>query len=164
MFHIGEFVQYGCSGVCCVEDIVEGRDGLQNGRKYYLLVPVNHAGGRIYTPVNNEKVVMRRILSAEEIDALVQEIPDLPLLTIRDERSREQCYKEAVNSCSCQEWIRLLKTLYERKRLREAQGKKVTSTDERYMKNTEDKLFGEFAASLGKDRSDVKSYVGAMLV
>lgn len=163
MFEVGEFVQYGNSGVCRVKEIVTGVAGGPAEKRYYLLVPVSNTNGKIYTPVDNGKVAIRRILTAEEVRSLMQEIPKIESIQVQDERSRELCYKEALNSGSCRQWIGILKTLYERKRMRTSQGKKITSTDERYTKNVEDRLFGEFAVSLGKEKADVKSYVSELL-
>ena len=71
MYQIGELVQYGTSGVCKVEEIVQGVPGLQQDTQCYLLIPVGKRDGKIYTPVNNDKVKMRRILSSEEVKELM---------------------------------------------------------------------------------------------
>ncbi len=159
MFRVGDLVQYGNSGVCQVQEIVSEGISSVKDKLFYLLIPLGSKGSKIYTPVDNEKVVMRKIMTPDEIDSLVSRIADIPELGIPDERSREQQYKQAIHSGSCEEWIKIIKTLYLRKKKRAAQGKKITSTDERYMKSAEDRLYGEFSAALGKDREDVKSYI-----
>ncbi len=159
MFKVGEFVQYGNNGVCTIQEIIRDGIGLEEGKSYYLLVPLGNRGSKIYTPVDNEKVVMRRIMTPEEVDQLVKQIPEIPELWIPDERSREQEYKKALHSGNCEEWVQIIKTLYLRKQKRALQGKRVTSTDERYMKNAEDRLYSEIAIALGKEKEDVKNYI-----
>ena len=41
MYQIGELVQYGTSGVCRVEEIIQGVPGLQKDTECYLLIPVS---------------------------------------------------------------------------------------------------------------------------
>lgn len=160
MFAVGDYIQYGNSGVCVVQEIVQGLENLSKDKKYYLLEPVV-GGGRIYTPVENTKVVMRKILTPEEIKTIVEKMEEIPELWITDERGREQSYKKALHSGDCKEWIQIIKTLYMRKQKRVQQGKKVTSTDERYMKTVEERLYSEFAVSLGIEREDVKAYIAS---
>lgn len=66
MFEKGEYIRYGNDGVCMVNDIVKDLDGFPPGKIFYILTPAEHAGSVIYTPVDNRKVVMRKLLSREE--------------------------------------------------------------------------------------------------
>ncbi|MBP3577391.1 MAG: CarD family transcriptional regulator, partial [Lachnospiraceae bacterium] len=52
MYQIGELVQYGTSGVCRIEEIVQGVPWLQKDTECYLLVPVSKKEEKIYTPVD----------------------------------------------------------------------------------------------------------------
>ena len=44
-------------------------------------------------PVDNEKVVMRRILTKEEAEELAGQISEIDTVWIQEEKSREQMYK-----------------------------------------------------------------------
>lgn len=158
MFAVGDYIQYGNSGVCVIKERLEPGMGLAKEKAYYMLEPIV-GGGTIYTPVDNTKVVMRRILTRDEIKAIVENIEKIPELWIADERGREQSYKKALHSGDCKEWIQIIKTLYMRKQKRVQQGKKMTSTDERYMKTVEERLYSEFAISLGINKEEVKEYI-----
>lgn len=75
MFQIGEKIIYGSTGICEVEDITHLQmDGIDKNQLYYLLIPMNEKKGKIYTPTDNDKVKMRRILTKEEAELLVNEI------------------------------------------------------------------------------------------
>ena len=53
------------------------------------------------------------------------------------------------------EWVRLIKCIYERKLSRVESGKKVTATDEKYMRMAEDALYSEIAVALGTSKDKV---------
>ena len=71
MFQIGDYIVYGTSGVCRVEKIgpVDLPD-VSKDKLYYTLSPVRNPGGHIYTPVDNQRVVMRPILTEDETEQL----------------------------------------------------------------------------------------------
>ena len=51
MFEKGDYIVYGTTGVCQIEDITT-MDPLQtgSGRLFYVLVPSSQKGGKIFTP------------------------------------------------------------------------------------------------------------------
>lgn len=56
MFEVGEYIVYGNTGVCKVEEVKEMKvPGTKNDRLYYTLEPVYDKGCRLFTPVDNEK-------------------------------------------------------------------------------------------------------------
>ena len=78
----------------------------------------------------------------------------------RNEKLREAQYKECMKSCDCKEWIKIIKTLYLRKRARSAQGKRITSTDEKYLRMAEDYLYTELEIPLGIPKARMEAYIG----
>lgn len=162
MFEKGDYIVYGTSGVCKVDDITTmNMDGVSKERLYYVLSPLNQAGGRIFTPVDNQKSLMRGIASEEEAENLIAEMPMIEALWIANDKQREAGYKECMKSCDCREWVKIIKALYARKQERVAQGKKITSTDEKYLKMAEDALYSELSIPLGIPRSEMVDYINA---
>ncbi len=160
MFEKGGYIVYGTTGVCVVEDITSPDiKGVAGNRLYYVLSPCFQKGNRIFTPVDNEKVTLRAVMSREEAAALIDRIPEIEELWETDDKQREKHYKEAIRSCDPQEWIRIIKTSYLRQEERRAQGKKATTVDERYFRSAEDHLYSELAVSLEMPREEVKSYI-----
>ena len=150
MFEKGEYIVYGMTGVCRVSDITEmNMDGLSTSKLYYVLEPTGVNGSRIITPVEGNKSVMRRIMTSEEAYDLIDGIRDIDSLRVRDDKQRENCYKEALKTGDCREWVGVLKTIYLRRRDRLSRGKRMTEVDERYMKKTKENLFGELSIPLG---------------
>lgn len=160
MFQKGDYIVYGSSGVCEVEEIGPmDITGITKGRLYYTLTPVYSNGSRIYTPVDNDKIVMRSIVTGEEAMALIEQIPEIEPLWVNDEKKREELYRQRMKTCSFVEWIKIIKTLYLRRKSRIDNGKKLASVDERYLKMAEDSLYGELALALGMDREEVGPFI-----
>lgn len=160
MFEKGEYIIYGVSGVCQVEDVTTMEmEGVPRDRLYYVLAPVSQKGGKIFTPVDNEKTPMRRVLTREEATSLIDRIPEIEELWISSEKLRENKYKECMRSGDCREWIRIIKTLYLRNQERSAQGKKVTATDEKYLHMAEECLYSELEIPLEIPKNQVEQYI-----
>jgi len=160
MFEKGGYIVYGTTGVCEIQDItpLKMRD-VPGDRLYYVLTPCFQKGNTIFTPVDNEKVPLRAVMSKEEASALIDGIPGIEELWEKDDKLREKRYKEAIRSCDPREWIRIIKTSYLRQQERKAQGKKVTTVDERYFRSAEDHLYSELSISLEIPKEEVKKYI-----
>lgn len=164
MFEIGEYVVCGNNGVCLIKDITTLRmNGVDKNRKYYILKPVYAESSTVYVPVDTLQASMRKVLSKEEADILLATIPEIQILTIRDEKTVESQYKECMQSNSCDEWVKLLKTLHFRKKCRLEKGHKVTAVDSRYYKLAEENLCGELAVALGMSKSEVEEVIAGKM-
>lgn len=160
MFEIGEYIVYGVKGVCRIEDITHiDISGADKDRLYYVLAPVGDVSGRIYAPTDNQKITMRKVISREEADQLIEDMPKIEQLWVPDDRQREARYKEAMNTCDYRAWVSIVKTLYIRKQERTAQGKKITALDERYMRTAENELYSELSLTLGIPKDEMEQYI-----
>ncbi len=160
MFKKGEYVVCGNKGVCVVEDITTlDISGVDKKREYYILKPVYMPGSTVYVPVDTAKESMRSVLSRAEADQLISGIPDIPLITITNDKLLEQEYKGCMKANSCEELIRIIKTIYLRKQKRLEAGRKVTAVDAKYFRLAEETLYGELAISLGLSRDEVEAYI-----
>lgn len=160
MFQINDFVIYGSNGVCMIKDIGPlNIPGIPEDRIYYTLVPYYTKDSQIFTPVDSNKVIMRPLIHKEAIMQLIEEIPDIELLWVKDEKQRETQYKETLRKCDCRELIRIIKTIHQRMQNRIAEGKKVTASDEKYFHLAEESLYGEFAITLGIPRDQVREFI-----
>lgn len=160
MFKVGDYIIYGSIGVCKVADIgpIDIRE-LSKNKDYYTLVPVYSNGSKVFTPTDNNKVVMRPIIQKEDAMRLIDRIDEIETIWVDDEKRREQIYKEALKKCDCMECIKIIKTLYQRKQSRIAAGKKATSSDTKYFEIAEDSLYGELAISLQMKKDEVQQYI-----
>lgn len=160
MFEVGQFIVYGSSGVCKVVDIGKiEMTGMPKDRIYYTLEPCYTKGSRILTPTDNTKTIMRRLMTKQEADQLIDNVNEIETLWIADERRREESYKSMIAKCDCHELVKVIKTIYLRKQKRIAAGKKVTISDEKYFKLAEDNLYSELAIVLDMTKEEAREYM-----
>ena len=160
MFDVGDFIIYGSNGVCKITHIGPMKmPGVPKDRLYYTMVPCYIRDSEIFTPVDNERVVMRKVMSKDEAEDFIQSISEIKELEIIEEKRRELEYKQAVLTCEPEVLVSLIKTINTRMEDRIAEGKKVTSSDSKYFHLAEESLYGELAISLDMEKEEVKDYV-----
>ncbi|HBM46881.1 MAG TPA: CarD family transcriptional regulator [Lachnoclostridium sp.] len=160
MFETGEYVVYGRTGICKVTGVTTMKmDGASGERLYYVLRPGGETEGKIFTPVEGGKQVLRGIITKEEAEKLINEIPLIETLSIENEKFREDSYKKCIRTCECRDLLRIIKTIYIRKQTRLSHGKKTTATDERYLKMAEDHLYSEFSMLLDIPKDHMADYI-----
>ncbi len=160
MFEVGDYIVCGNNGICTVQNIstIDIPD-VDPDRLYYILQPVYTKSSVVYIPVDNDKIVMRKVLTKEQVKELINHIPEIDTIVEMNDKLREERFKECMKNHKCEDWIRVIKTLYQRRMERLEKGQKVTATDARYMKAAEDNLYLEFSMALGIDRDEVESYI-----
>ena len=160
MREIGEIVLYGTDGVCQISEITEKKFGKET-TKYYVLSTLYRGNSVIYVPVGNEKLEskMRDIISSEELESIICNMPNEESIWIENEPLRKIKYKEIITGGDRRDLFRLIKTLYEHRINQENSGKKMHMTDERFMKDAEKILYDEIAHVIGIDHRDVVGYI-----
>lgn len=158
MYRIGQYISYGSSGVCEVMGTreMEASNPEADRIQCYVLQPLHDRACTITTPVDNQKVTMRDLISPEETRQLLADIPGIQTLPDQGARQQELSYQKALHSGDCKQWICLVKTLTNRIQSRKAMGKKITATDDRYYKAATEKLTEEFSVVLGIDVGQIK--------
>ncbi len=160
MFKEGDYIHYGSAGLSRIEELTMmkmSETGEQ--RLYYRLTPVKGRGSVIYTPVDNQKVKMRRVLTVDEAKALIDGWPHVQSIPLPAGKHTEDACKDALNSLDCYTWASLIKALSERRDARIAAGRKVTSTQERYMREAKDRLYTELAYVLHMTETEVDQLI-----
>ena len=161
MFQEKDVIMYGTQGMCRIEGIEE--KNLGGGQKrYYVLKPIGDKGATIYAPTDNAHVLkkMRRLLTREEIDALIDSMGDNGGNWIENENERKERYKSILESGDHLPMIRMLQAIYAHKQAREAEGKRLHLSDERFFKDAEQSLYNEFRYVLQlSDKEDLTRYI-----
>lgn len=164
MYEIGDFVVKAGNGICRVEEITKLDISLATkDKKYYMLVPIEEAKTKLYIPVDKENNGIRRVMTKEEAEDLVGEIPQIEEAWIADDKQRETRYKEIIHRGEPRELVSVIKSMYTRKQKRSAMGKKSTSVDERFFKLAESNLYAEFAFALGERKEDMLNFISNKL-
>lgn len=162
MFKKGEYVVAGNKGVCSVEDVTTlDISGVDKEREYYILKPVYVPGSTIYVPVDAAVDSMRSVLTKEEAKKLIGEITQIEEISTSNDKLLEQEYRGCMKTNNCEEWAKIIKTIYIRKQKRQEAGRKVTAVDAKYYRIAEDNLYGELSVVLDIPKADVENYITA---
>ena len=161
MFQVNDVIIYGAQGVC---KIIGTDEKIINGRKklYFILKPVGDKGATIFAPTDNELILgkMRRLLTKEEIHKLIDSMQEDNALWVENENERKELYKSILIKGDHGQIIKMLKAIYAHKKQREAAGKRLHISDERFFKDAEQILYNEFQYVLNlKDRSELMTYI-----
>ena len=156
MFQVNDTIMYGTQGICTIIDITE-KDFMGTKKEYYVLKPMADKAATLFAPVNNEKVEskMRRILTEAEIYELIESMPNEETQWIENENQRKEEYKKIITGGNHMELIRMIKALYIHKQEREADGKHLYLSDERFFKEAERILYEEFQYVLNVKRDEL---------
>lgn len=164
MYQIGEFVVCGNKGVCRIDDIsMLDMAGTGTEKEYYILKPLYMAASTIYILVTSAQESLRKVLTKEEAQELIQTIPDIPLITVANDKMLEQEYRGCMRTNQCEEWIKIIKTINSRKIIRLEAGRKLTAIDNRYSKLAEESLYGELAVALDIPKESVEEFIAEVL-
>lgn len=160
MFQIGDYVFKRNTGICYIEDVVhlDMRD-IDRNQPYYLLIPISDDKTKIYIPTQKVSMTCRKILDEQEAWELIDQMPEIKIIKIRNERRREQEYKDALKSDDPKRWVSIVKTMYLRNKKRVAEGKKETMMDSRYFKMAENYLYSELAFAIGKKKNEMRRII-----
>ncbi len=163
MYKVGDMVFYESTGVCRVANVALSRfSGVDANQMYYFLKPL-YQESVIYTPVGNEKVFIRPIISADQAEQLIDAIPSI-LPEAYHSRLQSQLvehYESSLKTHDPGELIKLTMSIYAKKHSAEQQNRKFGAIDEKYMKCAEELLFGEMAAALNIPKNEVQEYIAA---
>ena len=160
MFNIGDYLVYGQNGICKVLDITHPDIlGVENDRLYYVLIPEKTKGSRLFVPADDDKISIRRVINENEASEIIRDTKKIEPLEISSEKMRDASYKNAIKSSDLVQYVKIIKTLMIRKKEREDAGKKITATDERYLKLAEESLFSELALATGKEKEEIQELI-----
>ena len=116
-------------------------------------------GNVIITPVGNDKVKMRAVMSREDALDLIDKIPSLPTLTVEKEKNRREVYRVALAEASPEKFVGIIKTVMERRAEMLKLKKRLSESDNDYEKKAKFCLNGELAVSLGMRFDEVDSFI-----
>lgn len=156
MFEAGQYIIYGTSGVCRVEAIDTPSFAAGTNQLYYTLIPL-YGTETIYIPVDSP-VFMRPVISREQAEELVRQIPDIETddPNTHSLRLLSEHYQAALQSHDCHDLVQLIKTVYAKSH---RGSHRISQIDQRYRKRAEELLHGELAVALGIPFSEVPGYI-----
>ena len=164
MFQVGEYIVYGLNGICRVAEIGPSPYDKTDTRTFYLLIPVNNPmSSSIYTPVDNERVPMRRLMTKEDIDALITSMPEIETLKVHVEKQRREIYRAVIAELRPEGYVQIIKTVDRRRAELTAARKHFPVTDLEYGRLAKHLLCSECAHVLGLTEEQADAYIASRL-
>ena len=160
MFKLNDVVVYGSQGVCEIVSIDEKKvDGTI--KKYFVLKPKDEKGATFYVPTWNEKAwgKMRMVMTKENVDALIDSMPNKAPIWVENENQRKEAYRKILTSGDQAAIISMVQALFAHKKEREAEGKRLHISDENFMKDAEQILYNEWQYVLNVDKAGLMDYI-----
>lgn len=160
MYQVGERVVYGMQGVCVVAD-QEKRVVDRKTVTYLVLEPIGQEGSRYLVPTHNETAMakLRKILTREELAAMLDSPEVRSQEWIMDENRRKQLYRELISSGDRLRLMQMVHTLYVHQSAQKASGRKCHLCDENFLRDAEKLLAGEIALVMELDADGAKRFL-----
>ena len=136
MLSRGDAVVYKCRGVYKVEEVGKLDFSFVDGKKdYYTLQSIDNQRDKAYVPIDDDKNI-RRPVSEQKAKELLDHLAEVGILNVKNEKYREQEYKDCISSFCPENWVKVLKTLYSRTKRRGSMTSMRHRENHRNRKNT----------------------------
>ncbi|MBC8571452.1 CarD family transcriptional regulator [Zongyangia hominis] len=159
MYHVNDTILYGSHGVCKITGITK-KDFGRVSDEYYILEPV-YNNFTIYVPMHNDALAekMHRVLTAEEIQAMIRSMPEEDTCWVENENERKERFKDILARGNRREVLQMIKALYLHQREQQDKGKRLHMADERFFHEAEKMLYDEFALVLNITPEQVLPFI-----
>ena len=115
-FQKDDYVFYESGGICKILDIqLAPLEGMPADREYYIMRSIHDKSGLIYVPKDNQNIYMRPLLNAAGADALLASLSQIAPIIEQNGKLLRAKYLEAMQTHEPSEWVRIIKTAYNRK-------------------------------------------------
>ncbi|MDR0974095.1 MAG: hypothetical protein LBL80_00135 [Ruminococcus sp.] len=157
-YSVGDYVVYGVNGVCKF-DRIESKNFSGKEERYCILLPIDSKSSTYYVEEEKLSERVRKVMSASEILALIDSMPDIPDEWDDDNNQRKSDYREVLQSGDFRRLIGLTRALYGFREKQREHNKKLPVADDKSMKAAENILYSEFAFVLGIPYESVESFI-----
>lgn len=162
MFTIGDHIIYSAHGLCRIDDI---REETVSGvtKKYYKLHPLENTLVTISTPVDNEKVVMLKLLQKEQALEIIETFNHPGAEWNTQPNSRLQQYSQLINSGDRLQIAKVVNTLMRKKCDAQLEKETFYEPDYKLLNNTQIILFKELARALDTSFEEINKLINDMI-
>ncbi len=158
----GAYIVYRNAGICQVVDIEEQCVDGENTVLYCKIKPISDVSSTYFIPMEKAAEKLRELLTREEVMNLIDHMPLSETeheLWSDNRRERREMYSQIMKSDDHMAVLRLITSLYFRKRAAQAQGRRFSAMDENMMKNAESLMLQEFGFVLEMTESALRSFI-----
>lgn len=161
MFQVGDLIVYGGTGVCRVESIAPDS---KDHRDFYTLQPL-YQNCQIMTPVDNPKVFIRPVISRNEAENIIRQIPNVqaqPFYT-RTPRELTEHYETRLKTYDCMTLVEMIMSIYQKRQEAQANKRRLGVVDENYFRKAQELLHCELAVALDIPKEEVSGYIAGQV-
>lgn len=158
-FELDEYVMYGSCGICLYKGIEERCFDGKAIHEYIILAPLGNERSLYYVPQDMADVKIRKLMSAEKIYSLIDEIPCIEPCSCGDKNERKAFFSSVLKSDDAERIIALIKSLYLKQQDRSRSGKRLSGSEEAAMKSAERMIYQEIGLVLGIEPDKVKDFI-----
>lgn len=166
MYKINDVVCYQNYGICQIIDIKDLTVMNNKARKYYFMRKMYDKCDStiIKIPVDTTNI-MRPVISKENAFMLIDSIPSLEPVMIKDIRERETLFKSMISSWKIEEWVKVIKSIYMmRNEYRRSDKPKIMPIiDMKYFEKAESLFNQEMAYALELSEDEIPVYIERMI-
>ncbi|MBQ6477379.1 MAG: hypothetical protein IJI43_02990 [Bacilli bacterium] len=155
MYQADDYVLYK-KDVCKVREVKKNK---MNSLDYYILVPIDDPSLIIDVPADNRMGYIRDIISKEEAEELINNIPNIKTLENIEDKNIENTYKNLIYNGTREDLIKIIKTSFLRNQDRINNKKKISDKDSNYFNKAEQYLYNELSIALNMTFDETKEYV-----
>lgn len=145
MFQMQDTVMVRNSGVCVIEAL---------DAQTMVLRPVRHPQKELRLPVSAASETVRRLMSREEAEELLDRIPYIRTIQAPNDKVRMEFYQEAMEKNAGLEWIQVIKSVYLRK-----QERRLSAEELSLYETAKEYAYSELAAVLEIPLEQVEDYI-----
>lgn len=166
MYKINDVVCYQNYGICQIIDIKELTVMDNKARKYYFMRKMYDKCDStiIKIPVDTTNI-MRPVITKENAFMLIDSLPSLEPVMIKDIREREILFKSMISSWKIEEWVKVIKSIYMmRNEYRSSEKPKIMPIiDMKYFEKAESLFNQEMAYALELSEDEIPVYIEKMI-
>ena len=160
LHNIGEIVVYRKQGVYEITSIKEQDIGSET-KDYYVLSSVYDKNASVYVPVDSEALTsqIQRMLTKEEIDAVIDESKENPMEWIENNARRALFFEEILKSGEIAKILAVLNMFMFRKENVDKKCYRTFARDEKAFAAVQKIITEAFAYPLGISKTEVIPYI-----
>ena len=160
VYSAGDTVMHPSEGICTVMELRKMEMSGAGERTYYILKPsTEKSSSTVYMPVARGNTVLRRLLSREDILALIHASREYAGLWIADSKQRKEAFSRILSEGNYAKIIRMIQEIHEERIQRETDGKKPCAADEAILAEAERLLHQEFSYVLHMSIEEIAAFV-----
>lgn len=160
MFMKNEYVFYASGGICRIEDVcLAPLDGMPQDRLYYVMHPIHDRNSVMYIPVDSDRVFLRRLMTREEAEELVERIPYITAINEPNSKLLREKYNEAMKTHEPMDWVRVIKTVYLRANEAGTPSRRISETERNFAETARKHLYSELSLALGVPENGMEQYI-----